>query len=527
MKAAQPIDINTLNGLPPDLIQKIAAYLTAVEALKLSSTNRNMRDLINSNGLWGVMIKQHFSVIDPRAHKYIDYAWYEIRKKLDYILQLTKKSKTDPAKECVTAYELSKNLDTINRRAHTPSLFKLYFKLLRSLPESDEMPWGREQPLIWAVKNNNNYLINEICTAEVSVNGVDGWARFASYGSVDTIKLVISKGQNTPQFLITLLFAAIKANKPAIVQYVIEMDKVTFKQEQIERLSLFCMNSRRDACMKALLLYSPFAQHLPELIRKCIKSKSQQQVMYILSFGICDINAKDIMGRTYLMNSLYAEQYAIADFLISNNADLNAADHEGNTALMICAKKHLTKVTQLLINKASLNMDMVNNAGQTALDIAKMNNHSNIVSVITNALSTRVTSADQRTALQSIAQQIIDVLPRKFPIEMAKRPSSRLILFSCFGTDLSHLAEESLHELRSSLNDYVQYNDQDSEETNRLIENIRLTSKDVSQHMRAAFVRLGGESQYSQELVDLNLAIEMTKIMLNQNSIKFSWSNKK
>lgn len=103
----------------------------------------------------------------------------------------------------------------------------------------------------------------------------------------------------------------------------------------------------------------------------------------------CDINKPNLYGKTPLMT--FAQRgnevkYNIAELLLDNNADTSYTDKSGNTALMYAAANpdHMSakKLVSLIIDAGATNMEQVNNAGQTAMDIAVQNNNEAVVKQI-------------------------------------------------------------------------------------------------------------------------------------------------
>ncbi|WP_426581260.1 ankyrin repeat domain-containing protein [Mucilaginibacter sp. R-33] len=103
----------------------------------------------------------------------------------------------------------------------------------------------------------------------------------------------------------------------------------------------------------------------------------------------CDINKPNVWGKTPLMN--FAQKgneikYNIAELLLDNNADTTYADKTGNTALMYAAangdKMSGKKIVSLLLDKDSSTVENVNNAGQTAVDVAVQHNNEAVVKLM-------------------------------------------------------------------------------------------------------------------------------------------------
>lgn len=95
-----------------------------------------------------------------------------------------------------------------------------------------------------------------------------------------------------------------------------------------------------------------------------------------------DVNKANQLGKTPLM-SFAAKgnemKYGIAELLLDNDADVTYIDQSGNTALMYAAgnSDHMSgkRIISLILDTDKSMLDRVNNAGQTAMDIAIQQNN--------------------------------------------------------------------------------------------------------------------------------------------------------
>ena len=99
-----------------------------------------------------------------------------------------------------------------------------------------------------------------------------------------------------------------------------------------------------------------------------------------------DINKPNQSGKTPLMSfaALGNEmKYNIAELLIDNDADVNYIDRLGNTALIYAAgnSDHMSgkRIVSLILDKDRSTLEKVNNAGQTAMDVAIQHNNEAVV----------------------------------------------------------------------------------------------------------------------------------------------------
>ena len=107
--------------------------------------------------------------------------------------------------------------------------------------------------------------------------------------------------------------------------------------------------------------------------------------------GGADINQPNQSGKTPLMS--FAERgnemkYGIAELLLDNNADVTYVDQSGNTALIYAAgnadQMSGKRIVSLILEKDRSTLDRVNNAGQTAMDVAIQQNNEAVVKQFMN-----------------------------------------------------------------------------------------------------------------------------------------------
>ncbi|MVN91932.1 ankyrin repeat domain-containing protein [Mucilaginibacter aquatilis] len=106
----------------------------------------------------------------------------------------------------------------------------------------------------------------------------------------------------------------------------------------------------------------------------------------------CNVNKPDLLGKTPLMSFAARgneSKYNIAELLLDNGADAKYVDSTGFTALMYAAansdKASAKMITELLLDAESSVVENVNNAGQTAMDIAVNNNNEAVVKLLLTA----------------------------------------------------------------------------------------------------------------------------------------------
>lgn len=105
--------------------------------------------------------------------------------------------------------------------------------------------------------------------------------------------------------------------------------------------------------------------------------------------GGADVNKANLRGQTPLM--VFAgkgDEYenGIAELLLDNDADPSPTDSASNTALMYAAsntnKMSGKKIAELILDKGYSELGRVNNAGQSAMDIAVANQNESLVKLL-------------------------------------------------------------------------------------------------------------------------------------------------
>jgi len=82
-----------------------------------------------------------------------------------------------------------------------------------------------------------------------------------------------------------------------------------------------------------------------------------------------DVNAKDIHGNTVLMSCCAAGNLAHVKLLCSKKADVNKQNNAGDTALMIAGLNNRRDILLFLLTFAGANLDVKNNKGKALLDL--------------------------------------------------------------------------------------------------------------------------------------------------------------
>ena len=82
--------------------------------------------------------------------------------------------------------------------------------------------------------------------------------------------------------------------------------------------------------------------------------------------------AKKSTGETHLMAAVRLRAHKIAEILISQNANVNAADRNGETSLYKAVRENDRKSVSILLD-ANADWSLADNTGRTPLDLAREN----------------------------------------------------------------------------------------------------------------------------------------------------------
>ncbi len=104
------------------------------------------------------------------------------------------------------------------------------------------------------------------------------------------------------------------------------------------------------------------------LIEASIKGHAEI-VKALLAWG-ANINIANKRGYTALMWATRINHPKIMVILLDHGAEVNHTDKEGNTALMIAINYSTTEVLKTLLNNIYVNINIANQKGETAIEIA-------------------------------------------------------------------------------------------------------------------------------------------------------------
>ncbi len=108
----------------------------------------------------------------------------------------------------------------------------------------------------------------------------------------------------------------------------------------------------------------------------------RKDMVQLLLHYDADVNFATRSCWNALMSASYGNQKEIVKLLIDKRADVNAADIEGNTALMMVSQKDNNKEIAKLLIDSGANVNIANKRGNTALIYATIHGHQGVVEIL-------------------------------------------------------------------------------------------------------------------------------------------------
>uniref|UniRef100_A0A672NKZ6 Uncharacterized protein n=1 Tax=Sinocyclocheilus grahami TaxID=75366 RepID=A0A672NKZ6_SINGR len=178
-----------------------------------------------------------------------------------------------------------------------------------------------------------------------------------------------------------------------------------------------CYNGH-DACVELLLEYDVF--HRPEgnsfspLHCAVINDHESAAEMLIETLGPAIVNATDSQSRTPLHAAAYTDHGECLQLLLGHNAQVNAIDMLGKTALMMAAENGQTNAVEVLLSGAKADMTLQDAHRNTALHLACSKGHETSALLILEKVMDRnlinCTNAALQTPLHVAARHGLTVL---------------------------------------------------------------------------------------------------------------------
>lgn len=130
--------------------------------------------------------------------------------------------------------------------------------------------------------------------------------------------------------------------------------------------------------------------------------KGHTHTVPLLINANANLDAVDSDGWTALMFSAYRDHIYITQLLINANCNLDLANIDGYTALMLAAEEGHAEIVRLLIN-ANANLDTVDKYGDTALMLAAKMDYIDIVRLLIKAKASFETISNNGLSALSLA----------------------------------------------------------------------------------------------------------------------------
>uniref|UniRef100_A0A8C1WYU2 Ankyrin repeat domain 28b n=1 Tax=Cyprinus carpio TaxID=7962 RepID=A0A8C1WYU2_CYPCA len=244
---------------------------------------------------------------------------------------------------------------------------------------------GKEQtPLMLAVLGGHTDCVHLLLSEGASVEARDKWGRTALHrgavmGHEACVEALLQHGSSllvqdsrgrSPMHLaaacghVGVLRALLKTQKTVLVL----KDNCGYTP-----LHWACYNGH-DACVELLLEHDVFQK--PEgnsfspLHCAVINDNESAAEMLIETLGPAIVNATDSQTRTPLHAAAYTDHVECLQLLLGHNAQVNAIDMLGKTALMMAAENGQTNAVEVLVSSAKADLTLQDAHRNTALHLA-------------------------------------------------------------------------------------------------------------------------------------------------------------
>uniref|UniRef100_A0A8C0ZUP6 Ankyrin repeat domain 52 n=1 Tax=Castor canadensis TaxID=51338 RepID=A0A8C0ZUP6_CASCN len=134
-----------------------------------------------------------------------------------------------------------------------------------------------------------------------------------------------------------------------------------------------------EDCLELLLEHSPFSylEGNPFTPLHCavINNQDSTTEMLLGALGAKIVNSRDAKGRTPLHAAAFADNVSGLRMLLQHQAEVNAADHTGHTALMTAAENGQTAAVEFLLYRGKADLTVLDENKNTALHLACSKGH--------------------------------------------------------------------------------------------------------------------------------------------------------
>ncbi|CAO2581926.1 Serine/threonine-protein phosphatase 6 regulatory ankyrin repeat subunit C, partial [Lemmus lemmus] len=134
-----------------------------------------------------------------------------------------------------------------------------------------------------------------------------------------------------------------------------------------------------EDCLELLLEHSPFSylEGNPFTPLHCavINNQDSTTEMLLGALGAKIVNSRDAKGRTPLHAAAFADNVSGLQMLLQHQAEVNATDHTGRTALMTAAENGQTAAVEFLLYRGKADLTVLDENKNTALHLACSKGH--------------------------------------------------------------------------------------------------------------------------------------------------------
>lgn len=269
---------------------------------------------------------------------------------------------------------------------------------------------GGYTSLIFAARNGNIKVAKILLDCGADINSIDNEGSTAliiasSTGSEEIVKLLLERGANVNisnnQGATALIVASHKGNEK-IVELLLAQRDIDIDVFTDSGSALFYAVSAGHEKIVKLLLKSGAKVHINKKVGKGFQTiyaydltlnpsllflldntmkriyietlKGEKSFEYFLNTTHADINIKDNNGNTALFLALEKENIASIKLLLERGVNVNSVNNKGETPLIFASKNGLEKVVEFLVNYQDIDVTAKDKDGKNAYNVAKKEN---------------------------------------------------------------------------------------------------------------------------------------------------------
>lgn len=155
---------------------------------------------------------------------------------------------------------------------------------------------------------------------------------------------------------------------------------------------------------------------------------SNDSAAELLLFNGADVNQVDKNGCTALMHVMKKGGIGVAELLLKKGANVNQVDKNGSSALIHGARRSDRDFVSLLLDWGAI--DVKNDNGDKALDIARLNNKDFVAEVLTNRK--KLLSAIRKEEINKLEKYLEAIEINNYEFSLILRLISRKLQFGEF-----------------------------------------------------------------------------------------------